>query len=275
MCTVSGFSITQHVVYYVQKLGSAFLIIFSGRALKRLVTFSLYGWQSICIRCIRFYSTKCTMLFHSRREPDPERIAEEALLLDFEYPSWIRTHHRHNLIKKIDRPKASVGILDCLWSKISEGKRETHSIHNHEDHLPRNEQGQQIQKGNKRQEGQDKQPHMGQPIQECPEEIRESYRINLAELQVMHLRQLQHKLIKHVVDLRYNALEPSGWAEDLKQYGEHNTSLPKSHFSLSCYIGGLCSPQSSYRPVDSTSPTRLRLHGAIPPDTQGSILYYW
>lgn len=169
-------------------------------------------------------------MFRSQREPDPERNDAEALVLDFEWPSWILDHHRHNLIQKIDRPEASVGIPDCLWGKICDGKNKTHRFHSHNIHLPWNGQDQEIQKDNNYQEGQDKQPHIQQPIQEHPEEIQGSYRINLAELQVIYLRQLQRKLVKHAVDLRYNALEPSGWAEDLKQYGEHNTSTHESHF---------------------------------------------
>ncbi|KAF7533925.1 hypothetical protein G7054_g6624 [Neopestalotiopsis clavispora] len=47
-----------------------------------------------------------------------------------------------------------------------------------------------------------------------------SYRISLTELQRLHLRQLQHKILQHTIDLRQRAVEPSKWAEDLRQYGE-------------------------------------------------------
>ncbi|KAF3405349.1 hypothetical protein DPV78_002150 [Talaromyces pinophilus] len=56
-----------------------------------------------------------------------------------------------------------------------------------------------------------------------------SYRINFSELQRLNLRKLQHKLIRHAVNLRYNASEPTGWAEDLRQYGKH-VQLPKDPF---------------------------------------------
>lgn len=47
----------------------------------------------------------------------------------------------------------------------------------------------------------------------------DSYRVNLTELQQLHLRQLQRRLLQHAVDLRHGALEPPGWADDLRQYG--------------------------------------------------------
>jgi hypothetical protein len=46
----------------------------------------------------------------------------------------------------------------------------------------------------------------------------QSYRINFHELQRLRLRQLQHKLIQNVVDLRYDAAEPPGWPETLREY---------------------------------------------------------
>ncbi|KAE9371830.1 hypothetical protein N431DRAFT_492117 [Stipitochalara longipes BDJ] len=57
---------------------------------------------------------------------------------------------------------------------------------------------------------------------------RESYRINFCELQRMHLRQLQYKLVDHVVNLTYGGKEPSGWAEDLRNYepAASHTILP-------------------------------------------------
>ncbi len=46
------------------------------------------------------------------------------------------------------------------------------------------------------------------------------FRISFAELQRMHLRKLQCKLVKHVVDMRFNRVEPQNWEADLRQYGE-------------------------------------------------------
>ncbi|KAF2872840.1 hypothetical protein BDV95DRAFT_358014 [Massariosphaeria phaeospora] len=45
-----------------------------------------------------------------------------------------------------------------------------------------------------------------------------SYRISIAEMQRIHLRQLQHKLIQHAVDLRFEDREPSEWARDLRDF---------------------------------------------------------
>ncbi|KAF3018143.1 hypothetical protein E8E14_009591 [Neopestalotiopsis sp. 37M] len=74
--------------------------------------------------------------------------------LDFGHGSWMRAHHRDNLISKLEHPK--------------DGKH--------------------------------------------------SYHINFTELQRLHLRQLQHKLLQHTIDLRHRSLEPSRWAEDLQRY---------------------------------------------------------
>lgn len=56
-----------------------------------------------------------------------------------------------------------------------------------------------------------------------PEEkgaVQTSYRISLAELQRVHLRKLQCKLVKHVVDMRFQEMEPAGWEMDLQAYSE-------------------------------------------------------
>ncbi|ETS74498.1 hypothetical protein PFICI_14364 [Pestalotiopsis fici W106-1] len=92
------------------------------------------------------------MLRHARRKPDVE---VGLLALDFEDDSWIRSHHRRNLIERIV----------------------------------------------------------------YPDDVKKStYRINISELQRVHLRKLQHRLLQHAVDLRYGATEPADWASDLRQY---------------------------------------------------------
>ncbi|KAF3011355.1 hypothetical protein E8E14_007893 [Neopestalotiopsis sp. 37M] len=37
-------------------------------------------------------------------------------------------------------------------------------------------------------------------------------------MQRLNLRKLQHRLLQHAVELRHGASEPSGWADDLRQY---------------------------------------------------------
>ncbi|KAH6856257.1 hypothetical protein B0I37DRAFT_389588 [Chaetomium sp. MPI-CAGE-AT-0009] len=49
-------------------------------------------------------------------------------------------------------------------------------------------------------------------------EPHKSYRISFAELQRMHLRKLQCKLVKHVVDMRFRNKEPGDWEADLQAY---------------------------------------------------------
>jgi hypothetical protein len=44
--------------------------------------------------------------------------------------------------------------------------------------------------------------------------------INLAELQRMHLRKLQCKLVSHTVKMRFSPIEPGEWEADLKEYGK-------------------------------------------------------
>lgn len=61
------------------------------------------------------------------------------------------------------------------------------------------------------------------------EQSRHSYRVNFPEMQRIRSRQLQHKLVQHAVDLRYDALEPPGWA-DLRQYGAREARA-ESHAS--------------------------------------------
>ncbi|KAK4044205.1 hypothetical protein C8A01DRAFT_43113 [Parachaetomium inaequale] len=56
------------------------------------------------------------------------------------------------------------------------------------------------------------------PTPQDPRGLQKSYRISFAELQRMHLRKLQCKLVKHVVDIRFRNKEPDGWEADLQSY---------------------------------------------------------
>lgn len=58
------------------------------------------------------------------------------------------------------------------------------------------------------------------PVPEEKGATQTSYRISLAELQRVHLRKLQCKLVKHVVDMRFREMEPAGWEADLQTYSE-------------------------------------------------------
>jgi hypothetical protein len=64
------------------------------------------------------------------------------------------------------------------------------------------------------------------PTPQDPSGLQKSYRISFAELQRMHLRKLQCKLVKHVVDIRFRNKEPDGWEADLQAYSESALPLP-------------------------------------------------
>ncbi|KAF5989734.1 hypothetical protein FBULB1_640 [Fusarium bulbicola] len=51
-----------------------------------------------------------------------------------------------------------------------------------------------------------------------PNELGKSFRINFAVLQRIQLKQLRTKLAKHAVSLRFEAGEPQGWQDTLKDY---------------------------------------------------------
>ncbi|KAJ9309099.1 hypothetical protein DTO217A2_1468 [Paecilomyces variotii] len=156
------------------------------------------------------------MFFRAQNEPDLEGNRRENnghAFLDFEDPSWIIDHHRPNIITKIRKPVGS--LFNTMFTQRSETNKDSdrkselrlssggHKISSDERQLGLNNQ--QLQRG----------------IGEVNSELKgneESYRINLSELQLLRLRQLQHKLLHHAVDLRYDAMEPSGWAEDLREY---------------------------------------------------------
>lgn len=79
------------------------------------------------------------------------------------------------------------------------------------------------------------QPNEGTGTSHAPLEGHvQSYRINFSELQRLRLRQLQHKLVKYTVDLRCNAVEPKGWAEDRREYGKLDLNC-SSYILLSFY----------------------------------------
>ncbi|KIW11618.1 hypothetical protein PV08_10920 [Exophiala spinifera] len=150
----------------------------------------------------------------AKREPDVESNTGGHAgqdVLDFEDPSWIIDHHRHNLIQKISQPENPwFEVLVCFGGRRSAPSANAHNNQNHGQQKPSDGPHLEIA-ANKLQP-------TGPPNHGRLEEKEESYRINLSELQRLRLRQLQHRLIQHAVDLRYNALEPSGWAEDLRQY---------------------------------------------------------
>uniref|UniRef100_A0A093VFN2 DUF6594 domain-containing protein n=1 Tax=Talaromyces marneffei PM1 TaxID=1077442 RepID=A0A093VFN2_TALMA len=151
-------------------------------------------------------------------EPDLERTPGQEDL-QFDDPSWIIDHHRHNIILRVYKPERASPTRF----------RNTQFSQNAERHGNNNQTETKSVRGNGQDKGDDK----------TSKEREHSYRINFSELQRLHLRQLQHKLIQHAVDLRYNASEPAGWAEDLRQYvqalqdfdymGKH-IELPKDPF---------------------------------------------
>lgn len=135
--------------------------------------------------------------------------------LDFDDPSWIIEHHRHNLITKISKPKSS-------WFEgfrnLEQNLKSRLDLEYGRDH------DQEISGENQQQNHNDGRPTT-QSEHEGPNRNEQSYRVSLSELQRLHLRQLQHKLLNKVVDLRYDGMEPPGWADDLRQYGELNFTM--------------------------------------------------
>lgn len=53
-----------------------------------------------------------------------------------------------------------------------------------------------------------------------PEERLKSFRVNFAEMQRIHMLQLQRKLVQHAVHLEFRPGEPEDWAGDLRRYGK-------------------------------------------------------
>lgn len=133
------------------------------------------------------------MFGRTKRRADIEGGAREIPIqdvLDYDDDSWVLDHHRKNLIEKISKRERSwYETLGQFGGKES-GRTRTSS--------------------NNEPQG----------------DVEESYRINLAELQRLRLRQLQRRLVQHVVDLRYDAQEPTGWADDLRDYGESRDCEP-------------------------------------------------
>lgn len=153
------------------------------------------------------------MFRFTKQAPDVERGPE---ILNFEDPSWILDHHRHNLIQKISRPEHSFGLLGFFRKKSSAQSDKVDTGHQAPQHKPnQNNSGKNISPP-----GPNGQSAVQHPNQKQLEKSQQSYRMNFSELQRLYLRQLQHKLVQHVVDLTYNAREPVGWAEDLRKYGE-------------------------------------------------------
>jgi hypothetical protein len=153
----------------------------------------------------------CFRVRHANRKPDVEALDR----LDFNDPSWMIDNHRRNLIKKISRPESS--WFEALTTRI------TRADNNHKHNvLERGEDNREHASDNRQLELNNNQP-ANTPRSE------QSYRISFSELQRLRLRQLQHKLVQHVVDLRYNAREPSSWAVDLREYGKSGIS----HYQLS------------------------------------------
>ena len=164
----------------------------------------------------------CAMLHHGKRELDPERGGPvEEVLLDFKDPSWILDYHRVNLIRKITRPERSSSLLRFL-----ERYGRSTSAHSHDDRTPRTDQDLKRPRDNDIEGGRENPSAIEHSSNGRQEDILQSYRIDLVELQRMHLRELQCKLVKHTVDLTYNAREPFGWAEDLRRYGKYNIGQP-------------------------------------------------
>ncbi|KAJ5263957.1 hypothetical protein N7478_011562 [Penicillium angulare] len=156
------------------------------------------------------------MFRRARSAPDPESNHGENAghdILDFQDSSWIIDHHRHNIITKICRPINS-------WFKMLRAQPfESNKGSNHNSGWQSNSDGQKLVTDEQQLGLSNALPQRGiNTIIYQLEGNSESYKINLSELQRLRLRQLQHKLVHHAIDLRYDAMEPSGWADDLREY---------------------------------------------------------
>jgi hypothetical protein len=123
----------------------------------------------------------------------PGRLSTDtstSISLDPEKPSpFVVYHHSHNLIQKIIRQKDSSIARLFKFGTYHPTKSELNGQAHSDDN-------------NRWKRDKDY-----------------SFRISFAELQRMHLRKLQCKLVKHVVDMRYHSSEPDTWEADLQQYG--------------------------------------------------------
>lgn len=158
------------------------------------------------------------MFYRARRESDLEgNHGGHAThdLLDFHDPSWIIDHHRPNLITKISKPGGS-------WFNVLFGQK--HGTNNASDNNQKGpgkgHTGKAVAEQSQLRLSSQLPQGVTGTIHKQLEETEKSYRINFAELQRLRLRQLQHKLMQHAIDLRYDAMEPPEWAEDLRQYGK-------------------------------------------------------
>lgn len=168
------------------------------------------------------HRTSCIMFCQAQGVPDLEGNPRQNAghdHLDFRDPSWIIDHHRHNIITKIRKPVDS--WFKTLFAQRSEINKP--SDHNSEQHS--NSCGQKIVTDEQQIGSSNQQPQCVIGTTSHLERNDESYKVNLSELQRLRLRQLQHKLVHHAIDLRYDSMEPSRWAEDLRQYGGSDLGL--------------------------------------------------
>lgn len=88
-----------------------------------------------------------------------------------------------------------------------------------------------------------------------------SYRISFAELQRMHLRKIQSKLINHAVHMRITKRESRDWESDLAQYSRQAPKPSRGSTLLVTYMPCLFFVKWQLRGLlYSTSDERLRLY---------------
>ncbi|KAH6632163.1 hypothetical protein F5144DRAFT_602909 [Chaetomium tenue] len=107
------------------------------------------------------------------------------------FNTFVISHHKDNLIEKVEETTPLLGG-PRLINRFKRSKGTPSSTES--DAWTRQEAG-----------GSSDGPH-------------QSYRISFAELQRMHLRKLQCKLVKHVADMRFRNEEPDNWEADLQAY---------------------------------------------------------
>ncbi|KAK4251343.1 hypothetical protein C7999DRAFT_10969, partial [Corynascus novoguineensis] len=105
--------------------------------------------------------------------------------------SFVLDHHRDNLVEMVEEAKSP---MDRLGLRRRIRPRKSTSSH----------------KGSG--------DYWKRPVPTGPNGSLRSYRISFAELQRMHLRKLQCKLVQHVADMRFRNKEPRNWEKDLQAY---------------------------------------------------------
>ncbi|KAF9876553.1 putative SAM dependent methyltransferase [Colletotrichum karsti] len=129
--------------------------------------------------------------FNSTRSRPRNGDARRVVALDRDNPGgWVIDHHRDNLIIELDEPQVGVfsSAFQAFWGRVwgmRGGRKETL--------LPSSSVS-------------------------STSTDKKRFQINFAEVQRMRIRKLQCELVRHVVEMRTDGSESSGWEETLEKY---------------------------------------------------------